>query len=160
MKRRELFPILGAGIAWGQPSQTPRFFTAEQYRTVVAVADTLLPDDGDIPGAVRAGAPWFIDTTLFYVPTARQAWLEGLEAVDGEAQREYGKKFAELSEAERIAVMERFSQREDQPQTAGEHFFVLARRQVLEAWLLSEAGQRQGLRYRGNTAVEEFPPAD
>jgi hypothetical protein len=161
MKRRTLFPILGAGIAAAQSSYTPRFFGAEQYRTLLALADTLLPDDGDVPGALQARVPWFLDTTLHYTESgARQVWMDGLRTLDEEARRDHGKPFAELRSEQRIGLLERLSANETKPQSAGERFFVFAKRQVLEAWALSEEGMRRGLRYKGNVAVSEFRVAD
>ena len=161
MKRRTLFPILGAGIAAAQSTYTPRFFSPGQYRTLLAMAGTLLPDDGDVPGAVQARVPWFIDTTLHYTAAApRQVWVDGLRTLDEEARRDHGIGFAELSPEQRIAVLERLSANETKPQSAAERFFVFAKRQVLEAWALSEEGMRRGLRYKGNVAVSEFKVAD
>ncbi|MBL8234663.1 MAG: gluconate 2-dehydrogenase subunit 3 family protein [Bryobacterales bacterium] len=157
MKRRTLFPILGAGLASAQTPYLPRFFDETQYRALHALADTLLPDDGSVPGAVQVRVPWFIDTTLHYTASApRQTWLDGLKTMDEEAMKDHGKPFADLSEEKRIAVMERLSRNEKMPQSAGERFFVFARRQVVEAWALSAEGQRRGLGYTGNVAIAEF----
>jgi hypothetical protein len=42
----------------------PIWFTDAEYRTVVAACARLIPDDDDGPGAVRAGAPDYIDGLL------------------------------------------------------------------------------------------------
>lgn len=161
MKRRTLFPILGAGFASAQPAYTPRFFNAGQYGSLNALADTLLPDDDDAPGAVQAQVPWFIDTNLFYTASLlRQTWTDGLRTLDEEALRSFGKPFVNLPPGQRIGILERLAQNETKPQTEGERFFVFAKRQVLEAWALSEPGMRRGLRYKGNVAVPEFRVPD
>src|SRR5947209_6872401 len=39
----------------------PRFFTAQEYATIVALADLILPKDSRSGSASEAGAPEFID---------------------------------------------------------------------------------------------------
>lgn len=154
MRRREVFPILGATAAAAQTAAAPRFFSAAQYGTLGAFADTLLPRDGEAPGALDVRVPWFIDTTLHYTESApRKAWVDGLAALDSQAR---GGSFAALPADERVKLLEALSSAEGNPGSAAERFFVFAKRQIVEAWALSEDAQRRGLGYRGNTAVQAF----
>ena len=40
---------------------TPKFFDAQQYKTLQSLCETIFPEDADSGGAIEAGAPEFID---------------------------------------------------------------------------------------------------
>src|SRR5467141_5209519 len=40
---------------------TPKYFSAAQYATLIALCDTIIPKDEKSGGALEAGAPEFID---------------------------------------------------------------------------------------------------
>lgn len=85
----------------------PAFFTAAQFATLRAVAAALMPAMGGFPGALEAEAPEFID---FYVgrspekPVARaelRNWYRaGLDDLEAQARRRFGRAFAALSPQE------------------------------------------------------------
>lgn len=159
MKRRELFPLF-AGMAWAAPD-APRFFTPAQYETLTALADTILPREPNCPGAVDVHVPWFIDTLLFYNQQApRQAWTQGLAALESGALSRFQKSFSALTAEQRRQLLEPLAENETRAQQPLERFFVLAKRAIVEAWALSEDGMRRGLGYQGNTAVREFRAED
>ncbi|UYO95418.1 gluconate 2-dehydrogenase subunit 3 family protein [Pollutimonas sp. M17] len=62
-------PVLFALPACGQDKATPvklarRFFSAEEYRFIVAATARLIPGSDEDPGAVQASVPFFIDLQL------------------------------------------------------------------------------------------------
>ncbi len=80
-------------------------FTAEQLRGLRALLDTLIPPD-DYPGAWDAGVGDYLlrqlQGDLVELLPAYQSWLDGLEA---EARLTLGQPFAELTLAERTALL-------------------------------------------------------
>src|SRR6266516_4590488 len=71
--------------------RTPTALSAAQLRTLEAFIDRLIPRDELGPGAVDAGAQVYIDRVLAG-PNAgeKNAFLQGLEAVDAYARRMHG----------------------------------------------------------------------
>jgi gluconate 2-dehydrogenase gamma chain len=83
-----------------------RVFTPEEGRAISAFAEQIFPSDDEYPGAVEAGAPWFIDRALesFFsdmLPPIR----EGLADLDRRARRSDRRRFADLPPDRQIALM-------------------------------------------------------
>jgi len=72
----------------------PQFFTEDQGRIVMEVAEIIIPKT-DTPGAKDVGVPGFIDTMLkdCYKKEDQDRFLEGLTAFDEEAKKAYGDSF-------------------------------------------------------------------
>jgi gluconate 2-dehydrogenase gamma chain len=109
MKRRT-FLVTGAAastVACGRRGDPWRFFTAAEARTVEALCGRIIPDDQD-PGAIRAGAVYFIDTQLsgFYKPL-RNTYREGIAAIDRESLKMEGAQFCELPDDKQTALLQR-----------------------------------------------------
>lgn len=171
--RRELFTIVGAGVATGATASgqhehrtpatpvgpyDPRALSAAQYQTLGRIVDILLPKDDHSVSAKEAGVPMYIDTTLKYGDDRlKNAWLSGLEAIDRLAQAEYnGSVFLKLTDDQAIELLSRLASSEDRPETAAERFFPLLKQQAISAYYLSHAG-RDSLGYKGDTAIRDFP---
>ena len=100
--------------AWSQTPTTPlatwqpRSLTSEQGAILATLADTILPDT-DTPGATAAGVHVFVDLVLAEcVPAAeRQAFTEGLAAVDAACRAEHGRGVIEAGPAARAALLTR-----------------------------------------------------
>ena len=130
MKRRTIFKSL-AGVAALSPvtmAQTPpgsnaptaddvfkidlttadavadprhRFFTPQQYATLVRLCDLLGPAYNGKPSAKQAEAPQFLDFLLAQSPADRQVlYAQGLDQLDIDARSRRGKGFADLSDGE------------------------------------------------------------
>lgn len=162
MNRRDVFPIIGAGTLAAQHHKagppeskpwlnyTPRFFTADEFAIVGALMERIIPHEEHSPGALDVGAPYFIDTVLYFnTALPREAWREGLAAMAKE-------NFAKLTVAGQEALLTRISAAERAPSTVLERFFPLAKRATAEAWCMSADGRARGLGYTGNTAIKEF----
>lgn len=90
-----------------------RFFSVDEWRTLVAVCVRLIPQP-DRPRDPVPIAPW-IDQKLAQnrgdgtrheeMPPLREAWRLGLRGIDEEAQRRQGRTFAELQESDQDAVL-------------------------------------------------------
>lgn len=84
----------------------PRFFTRDEYETVAAIADRIVPQPQDRPPVpVAALVDRKLDDHIMdgfrrpAVPRDGEAWRLGLKALNAEALAAYGKRFAELPEA-------------------------------------------------------------
>jgi len=92
----------------------PRFFDAHEYATVVAIAGRLVPQPADRP-AIPVAA--LVDQKLHQnrsdgyrqagMPREREAWRQGLRALDEEARAAHGAAFRELGAAEQDALLRR-----------------------------------------------------
>jgi hypothetical protein len=125
--RRDFIATLGAsGAAW-LALQTPllaslgacardaamrdesfTFLTAEQGRTLAAIADRIIPAVDGLPGAERAGAVHFIDLALGGpLADAKEVVLDGVADLDKRARALGGraKSFADLSAEARDAQL-------------------------------------------------------
>ena len=176
MERRDLFRILGATLVTAEsaPAQhhtrsasaagkvaagyKPRAFSEAEYATMGALCEVVVPTDEHSPGALEAGVPYFIDTTLLYAPPASIAvWRRGLDAVEQESKRHWSRAFLALTATEKVELVTEMARNEASPQNELERFFVLLKSQTLNAYYLSEVGRTNELGYRGNQAVKEFP---
>jgi hypothetical protein len=84
----------------------PRFFTADEYETVAAIADRIVPQPADRPPVpIAALVDRKLDEQIMDgfrrpgVPRDGEAWRLGLKALNAEAAAAYGKRFSELAEA-------------------------------------------------------------
>lgn len=91
----------------------PRFFDPAQWRTLQALCARIVPQPGDRPPVPLAA---MVDDKVFEnrgdgyrdarLPPLRQAWRQGLQALEAEAQSRHGKPFAELSDAKQDALIQ------------------------------------------------------
>lgn len=123
-RRYPAYDVLGK---WNSPSwdditrrvvagrMTPprrQFLDDEHWAVLVALCDTIIPQpEREQPIPI---APW-IDAALVQerttgtryaeLPPMREAWLRGLAAIDAEAQLREGRRFSELAQSEREALV-------------------------------------------------------
>lgn len=109
--------------SWDEPSRQvvdarlavprePRFFGQDEWQTVQALAARMLPQPDDRPPIPLAA---LLDHKLLEnrgdgyrdarLPPLRQAWRQGLAALEAEARQRHGKGFASLSGAEQDALI-------------------------------------------------------
>jgi hypothetical protein len=121
-ERRDRYPGYNVLAKWSGPSWndktrdvitrrlsiTPelRFFTRDEYATVVAIADRIIPQPADrppVPIAALVDRKLHDQTMDGYrvpgMPRDGEAWRLGLKALNAEAQSAYDKPFAKLPEA-------------------------------------------------------------
>lgn len=82
----------------------PTTLSPEEVRTLEAVADTILPPEGDAPGAAGLGAVVFMDRFVARDDGARGGVRAALDVLAEEAAGD----FAALDDAGRAAAMARF----------------------------------------------------
>ncbi len=173
LDRRELFRVLGAGLAarhmsaqHHEPgsaprldiaSYQPRFFSRGQYQTVDRLCDTIIPADDMGPGAHQAGVPFYIDTLLHYTAGEQQSWLQGLKDVERAAAARFGRAFLECTATEQEQIVATMAANEGKPETDLEQFFGRLKALTIEAYCFSEPARRDYFGYRGDTVLTDFP---
>lgn len=91
----ELSPLDAVG------DTTPRFFSAVQLATLRKLSDVLMPALNGMPGALEAGAPEFLDFLIGASAADRkQLYKNGLDTLQTQAQKKFGKAFADLNETQ------------------------------------------------------------
>jgi len=74
------------------------FFTAQQLAALRRLSDLFLPPMDGYPGALQAEAPEFLDFLVRVSPSEQQQiYRFGLDRLNAEAKKQFGKVFAELS---------------------------------------------------------------
>lgn len=148
-----------AAATSGEP-YTPRFFTAHEFATVVALADMILPRDERSGSASDAGAPEFIDH-IASVDESRQVRLRGgLAWLDAESLRRFERVFLASSDAERRALLDdiAYPARARPELHHGVVFFTTMRDLVATGFWTSRIGV-DDLGYIGNRPVGEWTGA-
>lgn len=80
---------------------TTRFFSAVQLATLRKLSEVLMPAMNGMPGALEAGAPEFLDFLIGASAADRkQLYKNGLDALQTQAQKKFGKAFADLNETQ------------------------------------------------------------
>ena len=78
-----------------------KFFTPQQYATLVRLCDLLGPAYNGKPSAKQAEAPQFLDFLLARSPADRQVlYAQGLDQLDIDARLRRGRGFAALNDGE------------------------------------------------------------
>jgi gluconate 2-dehydrogenase gamma chain len=108
----------------------PGYFTADEWRFVLAACDRLIPKDEIGPGAVELGVPQYIDRQLqtayghggnWYMQgpfhqaaaefgyqsklTPKEQFRLGIRAIDAHCRQDFSKAFADLSAAQQDGVL-------------------------------------------------------
>ena len=94
-------PVPAAEVADAVAEGELHFFSSTQMRTLSRFSDLLVPPIAGTPGAVEAGAPAFLDFLIGESPSDRKAMYQGgLDWLDAESKKEFGKPFAALDKAQ------------------------------------------------------------
>lgn len=121
MQRRDALRIFAAGAvlpvfspelfalfrqAQPPPGYTLRTLTPRLNDTVVAMAEQIIPAT-DTPGAKGARVNEFIDVILteWATPDERAHFIAGLEDIDKQSEKLFGKKFADASSEQQLAQL-------------------------------------------------------
>jgi gluconate 2-dehydrogenase gamma chain len=106
--------------------------TIRQARFIDAIAARILPTT-DTPGAVEAGAVFYIDRALAGpYPHLRSRYARGLRALNQYAKARFGISFEKLSGEQQDSVLSDLESGKIAELSKGEEFFALLRTHVLE----------------------------
>jgi hypothetical protein len=138
----------------------PKFFTAQQYKTLRTLCETILPADADSGGAIEAGAPEFVDLLTSENPEYQLKLGGGLMWLDSVCADRYGSAYVDCAAQQQKEVLDLIAYRRNSEADAnlsyGVEFFSLLRNFTADGFFTSEIGIKY-LRYIGNTFLAEFP---
>ncbi len=144
--RREFLAAAAAGGLAGCATSHWRSLTPSEVQTLAAVADTLIPPDGD-PGAAEAGVVVFIDRQLARRYRPRRAlYRDGLALLERTAREQHGRAFAELPPGARAALLSSW----ERGQGLQKEFFELALAHTMQGYYGSprHGGNRNAASWR------------
>ncbi|MFT5142339.1 MAG: gluconate 2-dehydrogenase gamma chain [Rhodothermales bacterium] len=133
---------------------TPRFFSESEMNTLRVLVDIIIPADEHSGSATDARVPEFIDFTAWEHESFRVRLRGGMAWLDIACQKTFASPFAECSEQNRIAMVDRIAWPDvaAEEDSAGVAFFSLARDMTMSGFYSSKLGV-QDLGYMGNTAI-------
>lgn len=147
-------PAQAAAPAKAEPL---KFFTQDENKTVIEMSERIIPADDHSPGAKAAGVSGYIDLVVSEsTDLTKQAWREGLAAVNKMSRDRFGKPFAEASTEQQIQLLTEISKNERSPQTVEEKFFRTIKYATADGYYTSEIGIHKELHYKGNAYLKEF----
>lgn len=147
-------------VAAGKP-RVLKFFTLAEHRTVDALTDVIIPTDERSPGARAANVADYLDFILNESSAdAKQAWKDGVAALDAASTTQFGKPFADLTVEQQVAILAQAARNEINPATPLEQFFVEAKGRTIHGYYTSEIGIHQELKYQGNQFLPAFAGCD
>jgi len=141
---------------------SPQFFNADEFRTVEILAAMIIPTD-DAPGAKEAQVANYIDFVVFsaaeFEPLLQKKWIDGLAYLERESQKQFGKSFRDVDEADRIRLLTDMSvpERDAKAEHEGFAFFSLVKDITVEGFYTSKIGLIDVLDYQGMNYMPDFP---
>jgi len=145
----------------------PLTLTATQRRTSAALCDLIIPAEGESPGASAVGVVDFLDEWISAPYPAqredRTTVLAGLEWLDLESGKRFGRDFADLDGSQMTTICDEIcftpEARPELANAAG--FFARFRDLTVGGFYTTPEGMRD-LKYVGNVALPRFegPPPE
>jgi Gluconate 2-dehydrogenase subunit 3 len=142
-------------------SSAPKFFSAQEYRTVEILTELIIPTD-DQPGAKEAQVARYIDFVVFsaaeFEPQLQKHWAGGLSLLEKLSSQKYGHAFRDLSAAQQEALLTEMSLPERDPKASHEGFafYRQVKEMTVEGFYTSKIGLVDVLGYIGRTYCTEF----
>jgi hypothetical protein len=137
----------------------PKFLRPQQYKTLQALCQAIIPSDADSGGAIEAGAPEFIDLLSSENPEYQLKLGGGLMWLDETCTDRYGKAYLEIDPTQQKEILDLIAYRKnaltDPGLSQGIDFFSFVRSMTADAFFTSEIGIKY-LGYIGNTYLTEF----
>ena len=138
----------------------PRFFNPQQYKTLQALCDTIIPADSDSGGAVEAGAPEFIDLITSENPDYQKSLGDLLQWLDSTSTTRFSKPWVDCTPAQQKEILDIVAYRKnaehDDSLTDPVDYFSTLRNLTSDGFFTSKIGIKY-LGYKGNTFLTEFP---
>ena len=138
----------------------PKFFPAPHYKTLQALCESIFPADADSGGAIKAGAPEFIDLLTSENPEYQLKLGGGIMWLDSACADRYGSSYLGCTAEQRNEMLDRIAYRknigDDPSLSQGVEFFSFLRNLTADGFFTSKIGI-QYLGYIGNTFLTEFP---
>jgi hypothetical protein len=144
--------ILQGCKATPELTYTPQFFTEDQARIVMEVAEIIIPKT-DTPGAKDAGVPGFIDIMLkdCYKKEDQDRFISGIASFDEEAKKAYGDSFIYCKPEQQVELVTKTHAaalaEAKENKEAKRPFILMAKELTLLGFFTSEPGATQVLQY-------------
>ena len=139
-----------------------QFFNKHEMKTITMLVDMIIPRDARSGSASDAGVPVFIEFMAKDKPEMQTPLRGGLAWLDNQSKRRYEKKFIDLLELERIAILDdiAYPERKKRGMSQGVVFFSLMRNLTASGFWSSKIGIAD-IGYMGNTPnLWDGPPED
>jgi gluconate 2-dehydrogenase gamma chain len=138
----------------------PKFFSAHQYNTLLALCATIIPSEDGVGGAIEAGAPEFIDLLTSENHEFQLKLGGGMMWLDSACMDRFGIAYIDCSPHQQTQILDLIAYRKNATSapalSPGIEFFSFLRKFVADGYFTSEIGIRY-LGYVGNTSLREFP---
>lgn len=138
--------------------KAPAFFNKHQYTTITELASLIIPTD-ETPGAREAKVNEYIDLIVGESPfEVQKVFLDGLGWLDKTSKDRYKKNFADLSNAQQVAILTEISRIKNPAphEVTQAKFFKAIKDMTIDGFYTSKIGIEE-LGYMGNTVLDEFP---
>ena len=139
---------------------TPKYFRPQQYKTLQALCQVIIPPEGDTGGAVEAGAPEFIDLLTSENTDYQLKLGGGLMWLDATCADHYGKPYLDCAAPQQKEILDAIAYRanalKDGSLGQGVAFFAFLRNLTADGFFTSEIGIKY-LGYIGNKYMPDFP---
>ncbi len=137
----------------------PKFFPPQQYKTLQALCQAIIPSDSDSGGAIEAGAPEFIDLVTSENPEYQLRLGGGLMWLDAACMDRYDKLYLDCIPAQQKEILDliAYSKNADKDPNVsqGVEFFAFLREMTADGFFTSEIGIKY-LDYVGNKYMLGF----
>lgn len=143
-------------VSSGAP-YAPRFFTANEWRTVTVLVDEVIPKDERSGSATDAGVPEFMDFMMVDRPEYQTQMRVGLQWIDLESRQRFGTTFAACAPHQRAVLLNDIAWPARTP-LGMEHaasFFSAFRDLTASGFWTSRMGVAD-LRYMGNEVMPDW----
>lgn len=139
------------GVAERGAQFRPKFFTADEWKTVRVLSDIVIPRDARSGSATDAGVPEFMDYIMIVYPEIGTSVRAGLRWLDGESRRSFSKAFVQGTPREQTALLDRiaYPKRAAEAMKPGVEFFSRFRDLTASGFWSSKIGVAD-LQYVGN----------
>jgi gluconate 2-dehydrogenase gamma chain len=152
--------VLEEKAASASGAYTPKFFSAQQYETLRALCQAIIPSEDEAGGAIEAGAPEFLDLITSENQDFQLQLGGGIMWLDSSCTDRYGRTYLGSTSAQQKEILDLIAFRKNadkEPQLKpGIEFFAVLRKAAADGFFTSEIGIKY-LGYVGNTYLKEFP---
>ncbi|MFH6984735.1 gluconate 2-dehydrogenase subunit 3 family protein [Marinoscillum luteum] len=127
---------------------TPTFFSEDQARLVMQIAEGILPET-DTPGAKSLGVPGFIEemVSVVYDQGAREAFIKGLEQFEADCNSQMGDSFIALAPEKQTEFLQKQNS-ELKNWENGRPFFWTIKELTIVGYYTTEYGATEALQYQ------------
>jgi gluconate 2-dehydrogenase gamma chain len=138
----------------------PKFFDAQQYKTVQSLCESIIPADEECGGATEAGAAEFIDLLTSENDHYQSVLGGGLKWLDAACTGRYGNAYLGCTAQQQKEILDLIAYRKnadtEESLRSAVEFFSFLRNFTADGFFTSKIGIRY-LGYKGNTFLVEFP---